>query len=80
MVNDHNKGLFSLYKAGHKRRVLEQNHKRLRYQGGRLGWPLVILDEAAAVPDGVGGQAVHVYLHVGPHLLVRQELTGDHLQ
>ena len=31
------------------------------------------------VPDGVGGQAVHVHLHVGAHLLVRQELTGYHL-
>ncbi len=41
---------------------------------------LCYFDESAAVPDGVGGQAVHVHLHVGPHLLVRQELTRDHLQ
>ena len=32
------------------------------------------------LPDGVGGQAVHVHLHVRPDLLVRQELAGNDLE
>lgn len=31
-------------------------------------------------PDGVSRQSVHVDLDVGADPLVRQELTGDHLE
>ena len=34
---------------------------------------------AELLADGVGGKPVHVHFHVRANLLVRQELTGDHL-
>ena len=34
---------------------------------------------AELLADGVGGQSVHVHLHVRAHLLVGEELTRDHL-
>lgn len=30
--------------------------------------------------DGVGGEAVHVHLHVGADLLIRQKLAWNHLR
>ena len=34
---------------------------------------------AELLPDCVRGQPVHVHLHIGPHLLVGQELPGNDL-